>query len=93
MRGGALDAVPIGTRLPLLRILLGGGDGSLWFSGMLATGIGGCVTSAGLCGLTISAGAMPVPPCTAEQMHQIIRWTSHTITDHTIINLVVLQLT
>lgn len=29
VRGGALLAVPIGTRFPLLRILLGGGDGSL----------------------------------------------------------------
>lgn len=29
VRGGGLLAVPIGTRLPLLRILLGGADGSL----------------------------------------------------------------
>lgn len=63
VRGGALPAVPIGTRLPLLRILLGGGDGSLWFSGMLTTGSCGSKISAGLLGLAASAGAMPVPPC------------------------------
>ena len=63
VRGGALAAVPIGTRLPLLRILLGGGEGSLWFSGMLNTGSCGSKVSAVLLGLTDS-GVCPVPPCT-----------------------------
>ena len=60
VQGGFLTAVPIGTRLPLLRILLGGGDGSIWFSGSC-----GCMYSAGLLGLVASAGAKPVPPCIA----------------------------
>lgn len=64
VRGGALVAVPIGTRLPLLRILLGGGDGSLWFSGMVNTCSCSSKISAALLGLTASAGVCPVPPCT-----------------------------
>ena len=64
VRGGALTAVPIGTRLPLLRILLGGGDGSLWFSGMLNTGSCGSRVSAVLLGLIDSAGVCSVTPCT-----------------------------
>ena len=64
VREGGLVAVPTGTRLPLLRILLGGGDGSLWFSGMLNSGSCSSRISATLLGLTASAGVCPVPPCT-----------------------------
>ena len=64
VRGGALTAVPVGTRLPLRRILLGGGDVSLWFSGMMNSGSCGSKTSATLFGLLASADGTPVPPCT-----------------------------
>lgn len=62
VHGGALTAVPVGTRLPLRRILLGGGDGSLWFSGMANSGSCGSKVSAALFGL--SASGTLVLPCT-----------------------------
>lgn len=62
VRGGALTAVPVGTRLPLRRILLGGGDGSIWFSGMVNSGSCGSVISAALFGLSASADGMLVLP-------------------------------
>lgn len=77
VRAEALTAVPVGTRLPLRRILLGGGDGSFWFSGMVNSGSCGSKVSAMLFGLSASADGMPVPPCTQCKVTVVSQVSCH----------------
>ena len=73
--GGTLVAVPVGTLLPLLRILLGG----VWFSFTSKTGSSCCTTGVGLVCLAASGGTVPELPwdgSTASSDHTCTAWTA-----------------